>query len=247
MLPAQLGRSMRLPDPLAWQSLATQPAVGVALTLAAFLVALRLHRLGRSHPVLNPTMLAIVMVASVVKLSGVGYGAYAQSASLVGFMLAPAVVLLAVPLYRQRHLIRNWIWPIAAALAVGMPTGIASAVGIAWFMGADRQTLLSLAPKSTTAGIAIGISERIGGVPALTAVLVIMTGIVGAVAGPLLAKALAVRDQRAIGLAMGIASHGIGTARALQISELAGAFAGLGMSLNGILTAILLPLTLNLL
>jgi putative effector of murein hydrolase len=131
---------------------------------------------------------------------------------------------------------------IAVGLAVGLPVGVLSAVGLAWLLGASPQTILSLAPKSVTAGIAVGISEQIGGLQTLTIVLVIMTGITGAVLGPIVARLARIDDPRVVGLTMGIASHGIGTARALQINEVAGAFSGLGMGLNRVLTAILLPL-----
>ena len=157
-------------------------------------------------------------------------------------MLGPAVVLLAVPLFRQRAIIRASARLIAVGLAVGLPVGVLSAVGLAWLLGATPQTILSLAPKSVTAGIAVGISEQIGGLQTLTIVLVIMTGITGAVLGPIVARLARIDDPRVVGLTMGIASHGIGTARALQINEVAGAFSGLGMGLNGVLTAILLPL-----
>ena len=233
-------------DPDVWRKIALLPAVGVGATVGAYVIALRLQRWSGGHPVLNPTLVAIALIAFAVKVSGLDYASYAQSAGVVTFALAPAVVLLAVPLFRQRQLIRELAGIVAGALAVGLPTGILSAVGIAWLLHADRLTLLSLAPKSTTAGIAIGISDKIGGLPALTAVLVTMTGITGAVFGPLAARRAGIHDPRAVGLAMGIASHGIGTARALQIGEVAGAFAGLGMGLNGVLTAILLPVAANL-
>ncbi len=235
-----------LPPEPTWRDIAVLPVFGVTATIVAYLLAVRLHRWGRGHPLLNPTLVAIVILAVAIRICGLPYAAYAQSASVVSFMLSPAVVLLAVPLYRRRAVIRASGPIIFGALAVGLPMGIVSAVGIALLLGADRLTLLSLAPKSTTAGIAIGISEKIGGVPALTAVLVIMTGITGAIVAPSLTRWMGVRDERALGLSMGIASHGIGTARALQISEIAGSFAGLGMSLNGVLTATLLPLVLTL-
>ena len=180
-----------------------------------------------------------MIVAGGLKLAGISYDTYLRGAGFIHFLLGPAVVLLAVPLFRQTALIRASGRLLGAALAIGLPAGVASAVGIAWLL-AHPETLLSLAPKSVTTGIAIGISEKIGGVPALTAVLVIMTGIVGAVLGPS-SPGLSELGPRAVGLAMGIASHGIGTARALQISEVAGAFSGLGMGLNGVLTAVLSP------
>jgi predicted murein hydrolase (TIGR00659 family) len=237
---------MSLLDHVAWTTLSEQPVLEVGATILAFLFAVRLARLGGNHPLLNPTLLAIVIVVLMIKAAGIPYATYLRGAGFIQFLLGPAVVLLAVPLYRQTRLIRASGALIVTALAVGLPTGIISAVGIAWALGASPPTLLSLAPKSVTAGIAIGISETIGGIPALTAVLVVSTGITGAVLGPWVGRLLRLRDDRVTGLAIGIASHGIGTARALQMSEVAGAFAGLGMSLNGVLTAILLPLIIHL-
>ena len=233
-------------DPVAWHKIELVPAVGVGATIAAYVVAVRLQRWSGGSAIFNPTLIAILLLALAVRLSGMDYPDYARSAGVVTFALSPAVALLAVPLFRQRQLIRDSARIILGSLALGLPTGVLSATGIAWLLHADRVTILSLAPKSTTAGIAIGISEKIGGAPSLTAVLVIMTGITGAVIGPFVTRQMGVSDPRSVGLAMGIASHGIGTARALQTGETAGAFAGLGMSLNGILTAILLPLAANL-
>lgn len=236
-----------MPDVLAWNTLPEQPVLEVGLTVLAFLFAVRLARWSGNNPFLNPTLIAIIVVVVLIDAAGIPYATYLRGAGVIQFLLAPAVVLLAVPLYRQTTLIRASGGLIAAALLVGLPTGILSAVGIAWALGASRVTLLSIAPKGVTTGIAIGISETIGGVPALTAVLVISTGIVGAIAGPAIQRWLNIADDRVTGLAIGIAGHGLGTARALQISEVAGAFAGLGMSLNGVLTGVLLPLTMRLL
>jgi putative effector of murein hydrolase len=233
-------------DPVAWHKIELVPAVGVGATVAAYVVAVRLQRWSGGSAIFNPTLIAILLLALAVRLSGIDYADYARSAGVVTFALSPAVALLAVPLFRQRQLIRDSARVILGSLALGLPTGVLSAMGIAWLLHADRVTILSLAPKSTTAGIAIGISEKIGGAPSLTAVLVIMTGITGAVIGPFATRQMGISDSRAVGLALGIASHGIGTARALQIGETTGAFAGLGMSLNGILTAILLPLAASL-
>ncbi|MDP4027106.1 LrgB family protein [Methylobacterium sp. NEAU 140] len=234
-----------MPDAHAWARLPEQPALEVGVTVLAFLCAVRLARWSGNNPFLNPTLVAIVIVVALINATGVSYATYLRGAGFIQFLLAPTVVLLAVPLYRQTSLIRASGGLIAAALLVGMPTGVLSAVGIAWALGASQSTLLSIAPKGVTTGIAIGISEAIGGVPALTAVLVISTGIVGAIAGPAIQRWLHVEDDRVTGLAIGIAGHGVGTARALQISEVAGAFAGLGMSLNGVLTGVLLPLAMR--
>jgi predicted murein hydrolase (TIGR00659 family) len=232
---------------LTWTGLAEKPVLETGVTVFAFLAATRISRLGGNHPLLNPTLLAIVIISLGLEATHIPYQTYLRGADTIHFMLGPAVVLLAVPLFRQRAVIRSSARLIGVGLAVGLPIGILSAVGLAWVFGAHLQTILSLAPKSVTAGIAVGISEQIGGLQTLTIVLVIMTGVTGAVLGPIVARLARIDDPRVVGLAMGIASHGIGTARALQINEVAGAFAGLGMGLNGVLTAILLPLICRLL
>jgi putative effector of murein hydrolase len=136
---------------------------------------------------------------------------------------------------------------MGVALLVGSLTASATAVGTAWLFGASRDTLASLAPKSVTTPIAMGIAEEIGGLPSLTAVLVILTGIIGAVVATYTLDALRIRDWRARGFAVGLTAHGIGTARALQLNDAAGAFSSLAMGLNGLATAILLPLVIRLL
>jgi putative effector of murein hydrolase len=153
-------------------------------------------------------------------------------------------VALAVPLLSQWKRVRRSVLPMAAALVAGTLTAVVSAVGIAMILGASRESVLSLAPKSVTTPIAMGIAELTGGLPSLTAVLVILTGILGAVAGTGVLRLVGVVDPKATGFAMGLASHGIGTARALELGEIQGAFAGLAMGLNGLLTAVLLPLIL---
>ena len=186
------------------------------------------------------------MPLCLIEVTGTSYADYLAGTQVINFMLAPTVVLLAVPLYRRLDLILR-SWPIiGAGLAFGLPSGIMTAIGIAYLCGATAKTTASLAPKSVTTGIAIGISEAIGGVPALTAVFVIVTGIVGAVFGPWLLRLIGIRDERAVGIAIGIGSHGIGTARAFQISETVGAFSSVAMALNGIAQAVLIPLAFRL-
>jgi predicted murein hydrolase (TIGR00659 family) len=231
---------------LSLTELSGQPVLETGATVFAFVAATRMSRLCGNHPLLNPTLLAIILIALGLEATGIPYETYLRGTDVVQFMLGPAVVLLAVPLFRHRATIRASWRLIALGLSVGLPVGIVSAVGIAWALGASSQTLLSLAPKSVTTGIAVGLSQEIGGLQGVTVVLVILTGITGAVLGPIVSRVASIEDPRAVGLAMGIASHGIGTARALEISEVAGAFAGLGMGLNGVLTAMLLPLMCSL-
>jgi len=160
----------------------------------------------------------------------------------VHFLLGPATVALAIPLYRQLGQIMRSAGALAAGLLAGSVAAILASLAIGWALGASRPTIMSLAPKSVTSPIAMGVAEQIGGIPSLTAVLVILTGIAGAVGGAWLLDLLRVKDERARGVAMGTASHGIGTARALQIGEVTGAFSGLAMGLNGVATALLTPI-----
>jgi len=225
-----------------WVYLAASPLLHLTLTLAAYVAGSFLYRRGRLNPLLNPVLLAVLAIVAILVATGTPYQTYFDGAQFVHFLLGPATVALAIPLYRQFDKVRRSALAILASIVAGSLTAAASAVAIAWVLGASRDTLISLAPKSVTAPVAMGISERLGGLPSLTAVLVILTGIIGAMLGPPLLNLLGIRDWAARGLAIGTASHGIGTARALQVNELAGAFAGLAMGLNALATAILLPL-----
>lgn len=231
-------------DPLAeiWVYLSASPLAALTLTLVAYQVGLALSRRVGGHPLANPVLIAVALISGLLLASGTDYAVYFDGAQFVHFLLGPATVALALPLYRQLATVRRSALAIGVSLLAGSLCAIVSAVGIAWAMGAGAQTLASLAPKSVTAPVAMGIAEALGGLPSLTAVLVILTGILGAALGPLLLDLLRVRDWRARGFAIGVAAHGIGTARALQVNETAGAFAGLAMGLNAIATAILLPL-----
>jgi predicted murein hydrolase (TIGR00659 family) len=229
-----------------WVYLAASPLLGLTVTLLAYQGAYWLYRRASFNPLLNPVLLAIVMLVAALKLTHTPYQTYFDGAQFVHFLLGPATVALAVPLYAQFDRLRAALLPLGASLVTGSLTAIVSAIGIAWLLGARETTLLSLAPKSVTAPIAMGISEKIGGIPSLTAVLVIMTGVSGAMMAKSVLDALRIRDHGVRGFAVGVASHGIGTARAFQVSEQAGAFAGLGMGLNGLLTAVLMPLILAL-
>ncbi|MDP3523752.1 MAG: LrgB family protein [Hoeflea sp.] len=225
-----------------WVYLSASPLLFLTLTLASFQAGTWLYdRTGRK-PFLNPVLTAVILMVGLLMLSGTSYDTYFEGAQFVHFLLGPATVALAIPLYRQFDRVKRSALALVVSLLCGSLTAIGSAVALGWLMGASNQTLLALAPKSVTAPVAMGITEQLGGLPSLTAVLVILTGILGAVLGPPLLNLLRVRDDRARGLAMGTASHGIGTARALEASELSGAFAGLAMGLNALATAILLPL-----
>ena len=228
-----------------WSYLSREPLLWLAATLLAYLAGDGVFRWAGRRPVANPVLIAVAILAVLLALSDTPYSTYFEGAQFVHFMLGPATVALAVPLHANAARVRSALLPIMAALVAGSVTAICSAIGIAWALGVRGEVILSLAPKSATAPVALGISEQIGGSPTLTAVLVILTGITGAIVATPLLNALGVRDWRARGFAVGVSSHGIGTARAFQVNETAGAFAGIGMGLNALLTALLAPLLVS--
>jgi predicted murein hydrolase (TIGR00659 family) len=226
----------------AWVYLSASPLLHLTLTLIAYQIGIYVYRRTRLNPLCNPVLIAVVLLLTVLIATGTPYATYFQGAQFVHFLLGPATVALAIPLYRQFHAVRQSALAILVSVIAGSLAASASAVAIAWALGASADTLLSIAPKSVTAPVAMGISEQLGGLPSLTAVLVILTGVIGAMLGTYTMNALGIRNWAARGFAMGTASHGLGTARALQVNETAGAFAGLAMGLNALATAVLLPL-----
>jgi len=230
-----------------WVYLAASPLLGLTLTLLAYLGASVVHQRCGGHPLANPVLLAVAALVGLLWLTDTPWHTYFDGAQFVHFLLGPATVALAIPLHAQLPRLRRMALPLLLALLIGSLTAALSAVAIGALLGASRATLLSLAPKSVTTPIAMGIAERIGGLPSLTAVLVILTGVLGAILARYIYCALHIEDDAQRGFALGIAAHGIGTARAFQESEQMGAFAALAMGLNGLLTAVLLPLLLPLL
>lgn len=228
-----------------WVYLSASPLLHLTMTLVAFQAASWIYEKANKNPLLNPVLLSVIAVVIMLVMSGTAYEDYFAGAQFVHFLLGPATVALAIPLYRQFDKVRASALAVLSSILAGSLTAILTALAIGSLLGASTDTLLSLAPKSVTAPVAMGISEQLGGLPSLTAVLVILTGITGAVLGPVVLNIINVKDWAARGLAMGTASHGIATARALQVNEVAGAFAGLAMGLNALATAILLPLIWN--
>jgi predicted murein hydrolase (TIGR00659 family) len=229
-----------------WVYLAASPLLALTLTLIAYLGGLWLYRRSGQNPLVNPVLIAVVALVGLLFATGTSYRTYFDGAQFVHFLLGPATVALAIPLYRQVQQVRKSLVAIVVAVVGGALTAAGSAVAIAWLLGASKETILSMAPKSVTAPVAMGIAEQIGGLPTLTAVVVILTGITGAMTATTVLRLLRIDDQRAGGLAIGVASHGIGTARAFQVGEVAGAFSGLAMGLNALATAILIPLLFRL-
>jgi predicted murein hydrolase (TIGR00659 family) len=229
-----------------WVYLSTTPLLGLTVTLLAYQAAYWIYRRLDMNPLANPVALSVAFLVGLLWLTGTPYQTYFDGAQFVHFLLGPATVALAVPLYANLGTLKKNLVPVLGALLAGSLVAVLSAVGIGWLLGADRVTLLSMAPKSVTTPIAMGIAEKLGGLPSLTAVLVVCTGILGAVLARGTLNLLRIHDHAVRGFAVGVAAHGIGTARAFQVSETMGAFAGLGMGLNGLLTAFLFPLLVTL-
>ncbi|MCP5269252.1 MAG: LrgB family protein [Zoogloeaceae bacterium] len=227
-----------------WVYLSASPLLGLTLTLLAYQGAWWLHQKSGFSPLANPVLIAVSVLVTLLLLTGTSYQTYFDGAQFVHFLLGPATVALAVPLYTQFRRVRAMLIPVIGGLVIGSITAAVSAVLVARLFGASLATQLSLAPKSVTTPIAMGVAERIGGIPSLTAVLVITTGILGAVGGRYVFNALRIHDPAIRGFATGVTAHGIGTARAFQESEQVGAFAALAMGMNGLMTALLLPLLL---
>ena len=225
-----------------WVYLSASPLLGLSMTLLAYQGAFWLYQRSGQNPLANPVLIAVSLLVLFLTLTGTRYETYFAGAQFVHFLLGPATVALAIPLYTQFKRIRTMLLPVIAGLLAGSLTAVASAVLIGRWLGASLPPQLSLAPKSVTTPIAIALAERIGGIPSLTAVLVIMTGVLGAVGARTIFDAMKIHDPAIRGFAIGVASHGIGTARAFQVNEQSGAFAALAMGLNGGLTALLVPL-----
>jgi predicted murein hydrolase (TIGR00659 family) len=224
-----------------WAYLSEGPLVWLTATLVAFVLADALSAATGRHPLANPAPPAVGALALLLWATGTPYETYFEGAQFVHFLLGPATVALAWPLAREWARARRAALPLLAALAAGSVVGGVSALAIAAALGARPETLLALAPKSATAPVAMGVAEGIGGSPTLAAVLVIVTGVLGAMMATPLLNLIGVRDRRARGFAVGVAAHGIGTARAYEVNPETGAWAGLGMGLNAVATALIAP------
>lgn len=221
--------------------LSATPLFWLTMTLVAYQMAHWVYRRCGAHPMANPVLIAVILLLGLLNLTNTPYDTYFSGAQFVHFLLGPATVALAIPLYGQFQRLLGLAGPLLIALVGGSLTAMLSAVFIGDWLGGSLPTLLSLAPKSVTTPIAMGIAERIGGHPSLAAVMVIATGILGAITAQTLFRWLNIKDEAVGGFALGVAAHGIGTARAFQVSNTMGAFAALGMGLNGLLTAVALP------
>ena len=234
-----------------WVYLSATPLFGLTATLVTYVLAHALYLRVNQAPWANPVLWSVGTIAAALLLTGVSYPTYFSGAQFIHFLLGPAVVALGWPLWQRRTELRQrWGRLLVASLAGGAAAS-GSAIALGWALDLPTDVLLSLAPKSDTAPVAMGIAEKIGGIPALSAVFAVLTGLVGALSGKYLFAALRLpynaQGWTARGFALGTAAHGIGAARALQVNADAGAYAGLALGLQVVLASLLMPLLFRLL
>ncbi|MFB9885032.1 LrgB family protein [Balneatrix alpica] len=229
-----------------WLYLEASPLLWLTLTLIVFMFSLWLNRLLGNSPLVHPVLVSMAIIISILLVVGVSYDRYFAGAQFVHFLLGPATVALAVPLFDHLAKVREILRLLMVTCITGALTAGLSAAWVAKVMGAQLSTVMSVMPKSVTSPIAMGIAEKIGGYPSLTAGLVLITGAIGCLVAPLLFRLLKIEDHRIQGFVLGVSSHGFGTALAFEVSALAGAFAGLAIGLTGVVSAFLLPLMVGL-
>ncbi|WP_212631478.1 LrgB family protein [Pseudomonas sp. KB-10] len=227
----------------AWQALTHHPLFGIGITLGAYQLAMAAYERTR-WVFLQPVLVSMLTVIGILLLCGLSFAEYRSSVAALTLLLGPATVALAVPLYLNLRRIRQLVWPIILTLLIAGTFATVLGAGLAWLFGAERLMLMSMAPKSVTSPIAMLVADQIGGIAALAAVFVMITGVIGAIVGPSILRLCRVHHPAAQGMALGITAHAVGTARALQESDECGAFAALAMSLMGVITAVLLPLAI---
>ncbi|MFP8968385.1 LrgB family protein [Pokkaliibacter sp. CJK22405] len=221
--------------------------IWLLMTLAAYSLGLWLNRKLGGSPWLHPVLLAMAMLITLLVVLGVPYKTYFSGAQLIHFLLGPATVALAVPLYDHLSKVREILGVLLMTCLAGAIVAALTAAGVALLLRADHQTVLSIMPKSVTSPIAMGVAETLGGIPSLTAGLVLITGAFGCMAGPLVFRWMKVEDPRVKGFVLGVTAHGFGTAHAFQYGAVAGAFGGLAIGMAGLFTAFFLPALAHLL
>lgn len=224
-----------------WVYLSGSPLLALVLTLAAYQIGVTVYERAGLHPLANPVLIAVTLIAATITAIDMPYPKYFEGAQFVHFLLGTATVSLAVPIYKGLPSLRGRLLPLAAALLGGGVTSIVTAVALARLLGADETVVGGLYAKSLTAPIAMGVAERIGASPTLTAVFTVTTGILGAALGRFVLDAVRCREWWQRGFAIGVAAHGIGTSRAFSVHPQAGAYAGLAMGLHGVIGAIAIP------
>ncbi|RXJ87661.1 LrgB family protein [Arcobacter sp. CECT 8985] len=221
------------------------PLTWLILTMASFKIGIIIYEKTNKNTLLQPIIIAYIIIMSAILITGTSYKEYFDSVKIIHFFLGPATVALALPLFNNLKYIKSLFLPIVITLVVAGVFSIVIAVGLLWSLDANLQTILSMTTKSITAPIAIITSKQIGAIPSLAVGFVIITGIIGALLGTIIFKIVKIKHETSKGFALGLISHGIGTARAIEIGEKAAAFSALAMGLSGIFTAIFLPIMIS--
>jgi predicted murein hydrolase (TIGR00659 family) len=221
------------------------PLTWLIATLAAFKLGIIIYEKFNKHTLLQPIIIAYVIILSLIVFTNTSFEEYFKSVEIIHFFLGPATVALALPLYKNLKYVKSLFIPIVLTLFIAGVFSIVIAISLLYIFGAELPTILSMTTKSITAPIAIITSEQIGAIPSLAVGFVLITGIIGALFGTIVFKIFKVKNDTSKGFALGLVSHGIGTARAIEISEKAGAFSALAMGLSGIFTAIFLPMIIS--
>ena len=225
-----------------WIYLESEPLSWLTLTIGAYLIGDYIYKKFNFFPLFNPVAITIIIISSILIGFDIKYERYFSGAQFIHFLLGPVTVALAIPIYKKWTLIKSYSIPITFSLILGCSFAILSTYLITNFFINDKELILSLLPKNVTAPIAMGISEIIGGIPSITAIFTTITGIIGASFGAFVLDLLKIKSMPARGFGIGLASHGIGTARAMSISKDAGVFSALAMGLSGIATSLLVPI-----
>ncbi|WP_245859759.1 LrgB family protein [Methanosarcina spelaei] len=219
------------------------PLFGILLSLIAFQAGTLLYKKTQLS-ILNPLLVASVLVMVFLLIFGINYETYNLGGNYITFFLGPATVVLAVPLYKKIRLLKSNALPILAGITAGCIAGISSILALSSLLGLDDTISRSLAPKSVTTPIGIEISRQIGGLPAITVAAIVFTGIIGAILGPFICRCFRIKDKVAVGVAIGTASHALGTTRAIELGETEGAMSGLAIGIAGLITIFRAPLLL---
>lgn len=222
------------------------PVFGILLSVVCYEIGILIQRKTK-NPILNPLLLAIILVILVLTVFEIPKETYDLGGSYILFLLGPATVVMAVPLYRQINLLKKDWLPILVGIFVGSATSVLSVIGLARLFGVNIEIAVSMLPKSVTTAIGMEVSKEIGGVVSLTVAVIVLTGILGAVMGPFILKILGIKDEVAQGVAMGTASHAVGTSKAMELGETQGAMSGLSIGIAGLATVLIIPLVIGLL
>ncbi len=230
-----------------WVYLQSEPLFWLTLTLGAYIIGDYIYKKSNLFPLFNPVAISILIVSSILIFFNISYERYFSGAQFIHFLLGPVTVALAIPIYKKWSIVTSYLIPIIISVLIGCSFAILSTYCFSVFIITDEKILLSILPRNVTAPIAMGISELIGGIPSVTAIITIITGIIGAAFGSFILDIFKITNMSARGFSLGLASHGIGTARAMSKNDTAGVFAAVAMGLSGITTSLLMPIFITIL